>query len=249
MKNRYYWLPFIAIIMAASAHAQPTALNIEGLTGNVKRVDEKRAAVQVKNGVAREKPDDSEKAYVFDEKARLTYESRSGMYPYERNCIYEHEKNEEIRKCRSQSNPPFTKPGNEPRPSFSASVFQYNTLENSISEDTYTSLGSSGPLIELDNLGQRYKYFFNATNGMTKRVVLASDGDEVMTYEYFYRGDAPAANMVLSTSGRALQFVKYTYELDGKGNWIKRTAETTSVDPRQPVKTDITYRKISYYKN
>ena len=104
-------------------------------------------------------------------------------------------------------------------------------------------------VIQMTEYGQRIKYIFDSSNRLTKQVIMGPDLKEVMTYEYFYRAPGPPTDVVISGNGRALQFIKYKYELDEAGNWTRRESEARPINPNHPVGVSVEYRKITYYKN
>lgn len=238
-------LCFLVLVSALPTLAQPSAVNIEGMNGEVKRVDEKESTTTVKDGKTKEDFDSFSHFLVFDKSGRLTY----ATYSFEGSSTekrYFYDK-DGVRKCASQTTRPFNRSTQEPPPSFSASVFKFNAGENTLTEDTYTPKLQSGPVFELNDLGQRYKYVFDKTNRLIKKIVLSSDGREVMTFEYFFRSTGFPSDLVITSGGRALQMLKYTYEVDSHGNWTKRTAEERSTNPQFAPRTRVTYRKISYF--
>jgi YD repeat-containing protein len=202
-----------------SVAAQPSELNTHDLIGKVKRVDERRVDVKIVDGVRKEEKSNLESSMVFDERGRMTFESFEG------------------------------EPDAYKRPSVSATRFTYNASENSISEDRLTGRDFGDSVIELNQYGQRIKYFFDPSNRLLKQVIMAPNKSEVMTYEYFYRTSGPPSEVVISNKGRALQFIRYKYALDEAGNWTRREAESKPVNPAHPTTFDVVYRKITYYKN
>ena len=58
--------------------AHPTEVLIFGLTGKVKRFDERRATLIEKNGIPKEEKSGMEKSLFFDEDGRLTLQMFSG---------------------------------------------------------------------------------------------------------------------------------------------------------------------------
>ena len=237
---------FVVIISCGAwAIAQPTQLNTHFLVGKVKRVDERRSDLEFVNGVRKEKKSDLESSKVFDEQGRLTFESFTG----ENNTEIKHTYSKDgIRRSVGETTRPFEKPDPYKRPSLSATRFAYDAQDNSISEDRLRGRDFGDPVVEMTEYGQRFKYFFDESNRLTKTVVMGPDKSIVMSYEYFYRADGPPTDVVLSNRGRALQSIKYKYELDANGNWTKRESEARPANPNQPVSYDIVYRKITYYK-
>ncbi|MEP6847975.1 MAG: hypothetical protein ABI999_03900 [Acidobacteriota bacterium] len=225
---------------------QFSAVDLEGMSGKVKRLDEKISTISVKDGRTKEEVIPGSHYFVFDKDGRLTY----AMYTFEgssteKQCIYD--KNG-VRKCSSETTSAFSKSGPS-LPSLSASVFKFDAAENSMTEDTYTpKMQNGGPAFELNDLGQRYKYYFDASKRMTKKIVLSSDGAEVSTYEYFYRSSGPPSDMALTSHGRLIQAEKYTYDLDDHGNWTKRTSVSRFTNAAMPESTTVSYRKVAYYE-
>ncbi|HEV8593509.1 MAG TPA: hypothetical protein VGQ55_15500 [Pyrinomonadaceae bacterium] len=239
-------LVFVAIA-ALNTFGQPNDLSIHNLVGKVKRFDEQLATLEEKNGVVKEHKSVSKASRFFDENGRLSHESFSGTTSSERQFIYE--KNG-VRKSVTETTQPFEKPGSVKIPSYSVSIFKYDEKDNSMSQDIYHGKIQAGPLLETGDPGNKYKYFFDNENRLTKEILMEPDGKEIMTEEYFYRGSGPtASDIVLLSKGRALQFIKCTYEVDALGNWTKKTAVRKPVDPRKPTVNEVTYRKITYYKN
>jgi YD repeat-containing protein len=232
-------------ISCAAVWAQPTQLTIEGLVGNVKRVDERRSDVEVVDGVRKERKASTEFSKVFDQQGRVVAEFVTGENIVETKHTYS---KDGIRRTMSETTRPFEKPNAYKRPSVSATRFTYDASENSISEDHLSGRDFGDSVVEMMEYGRRLKYFFDSSNRLTKKLVMDSNLKEVSTYEYFYRGDGPPTEVVLTLGGRALQMIKYTYELDAQGNWTKRESEAKTSNPANPIAADVVYRKISYYK-
>ena len=243
-------LLLFAILVTAcfgTSAQEPTDISIHGMIGKVKRVDERIATLVEKKGVAKEEKGGIETTRIFDENGRLSRELFSGSSNSERRFIYE---KDGVRKSVTDTTQPFEKPNVLKMPGYSVSVFKYDSKENSISEDRFHGKIQSGPILETGDPGNKYKYFFDAENRLTKEVLMEPDGREILIEEYFYRGSGPtASDIVVSSRGRAIQFVKCTYEADSHGNWTKRTEARKPVDPKQSTVTEITYRKITYYKD
>jgi hypothetical protein len=238
-------VPLVILLFCGCGFAQPTHVDIEGLFGKVKRVDERSADIEVVDGVRKEKKELTEFSKVFDEKGRLTYEVVTGENIVERRHTYS---KDGIRRTVGEDKRPFEKPNPYKRPSLSAARFIYDEKENSISEDIITGRDFGDPVVELTEFGQRYKYFFDSANRLTKKVVMEPNLKVVMTYEYFYRAPGPPTDVVISSRGRAIQFIKYKYVLDADGNWTRRESEARSTNPNHPVRFDVMYRKIAYHR-
>ncbi|HEX6126986.1 MAG TPA: hypothetical protein VFZ23_16555 [Pyrinomonadaceae bacterium] len=237
---------FVVVLLTVSAEAQPSELNTHDLIGKVKRVDERTVDVRIVDGVRKEEKGKFVSSMVFDEKGRLTFESIEGEVITERR--HSHSK-DGVRRTISDSKRPFEKPDAYKRPSVSATRFTYDAGDNSISEDRLTGRDFGDSVIELDQYGQRIKYYFDVSNRLLKQVIMGPNKSEVMTYEYFYRTSGPPTEVVISNKGRALQFIKYKYVLDEAGNWTKRESESKPVNPSHQTTFDVVYRKITYYKN
>lgn len=235
----------LVLFAALGTVAQPTDRSIHGLTGKVKRFDERSETIIEKDGALKKEKGSIEETKIFDESGRLSREMFSGMVNSERRFLYE--KNG-VRKSITDSTQPFEKPRSIKIPSYSVSVFTYDAKENSILEKTYSGKYQAGPVLETSGPGDQEKFFFDDLNRLVKKVYLTSDGREMTTEEYFHRDSSPnPTDVVISLRGRAIQFIKCTYEVDSAGNWTKRTEVKRSTDPRHPVLTEVTYRKISYY--
>ena len=80
-------------------------------------------------------------------------------------------------------------------------------------------------------------------------MVLDTKDLEVFKDVYVYGTERLPTGKKLSMAGNpAGQIFKYKYTLDPQGNWIKQVAEMTILKDSAAPKTEITYRKISYYK-
>jgi len=241
-------IPILCILaFCTPLFGQPSSVNIEGMSGPVKRVYQKQTTTTEKNGKEKEDFSGISESFVFDKQGRLTYETFDlGDSSTEKHYSYE---KDGVRKCVSQRTQAFNKSGQEPRPDVYATVFKYDAAENSISEDTYTSRLTTDPVVEVNRLGQRYKYFFDNQNRLIRKIVLSEQGNEVNTYEYSYTSNGLPSSLLLTQHGRLLELIKYTYELDSKGNWTKRTGQISTSMVRTPPKAEVAYRKISYYGN
>jgi hypothetical protein len=241
------WLFAFLILSGASVAQKPTDVSINGLIRKVKRFDERSSTITEKNGKQKEEKSGFEKALVFDEDGRLTLETSTGTSISETRFLYA---KDGVRKAVTERTDPFEKPGKIKIPDYSASKFTYDEKENSILEETFRGKLQAGPVLELAGRSHQYKFHFDQTNRLLKKEFLTPDGKELMIEEYFYRGTGPTAtDVVLSHNGQALQFIKCTYEVDKAGNWTKRTEVQTPIDPRNSTVTEITYRKIAYYKD
>lgn len=238
-------LLFQLLLLCTGVWAQPTDLHIEGLKGKVKRIDERNAEIVMKKGVPVEERLGFEKSKVFDEKGRLTFESFVGTSITERRFSYE--KNG-VRKAVSEIRLPFEKAGAKKLPSVSASVFKHNEKENSLTELRYVAPRQTGPVLEINSASNHFKYFFDSSNRLLKKVFFSSEGRELNVDEYYYREADHPSDVVILYRGNAIQFLKYTYELDSHGNWTKRIEYSKPVNPQQPERTTVTYRKISSYE-
>jgi len=237
-------LGFYGTIMAQ----QPNDVSMNELIGKVKRVDERSATVIQKNGKQKEEKSGLEKSLIFDEKGRLTLKIFTGLNTSE--TRYSYEKNG-IRKAITDRTEPFEKHGAIKIPGYSASRFTFNETENSILEETFYGKIQTGPILELAGRSHQYKYFFDKTNRLVKKEYLSPEGDnEITTKEFFHRENTPTpTDVIISSKGDVLQFIKCTYEIDDNGNWTKRIEIKKPIDPKNPTVTEVTYRKISYYRD
>lgn len=244
IEKRFFMTVALIFLIAPTAYSQPSALNIKGLVGKVKRVDEKSTQLIESHGKTRQS-DLPAHSMVFDKNGELTFET---YFTLEGNSEtkYSNESNG-VRKQVNQRNRPFAKSNEQFLPTVSASIFKYDPAAKMISEDHYDAIRQTGPVYDANSLTQRYKYYFNSANRLTKNIVLARSGKEIMTYEYTFRGDGPPNEQIISAHGRAFELTKFVYEMDAKGNWIKRTGVTESFDPKVASQTWVTIRKIDYY--
>ena len=246
MHNWIFLFLFIGFSTMGLA-AQPTDVSINGLTGKVKRFDERRSSIVEKNGAQKEEKSGLEKSLFFDEAGRLTLQSFSGLSTSETRYLYA---KDGVRKAITDRTEAFEKPGKVKIPGYSVSVFTFNAKDNSILEETYRGKLQAGPVLETADRSHRYKFYFDSIDRLIKEEFLSPEGSELTTEEYFYSGASVApTDVVVSSGGRALQFIKCTYDLDSVGNWTKRIEVRKPSDPRNPVITEVTYRKISYYKS
>ena len=236
----------LVLVFAGTVVGQPTERNVFGLFGNVKRVDEKQVKVEIVNGIRKETSSEFEETTVFDDKGRLEYERYGGATTVERRHVYA---DNGRRRTIADTKAPFEKPNAYKRPSISGALFSYNATENSISHDTVSGRDFGGPTVTLNEYGQRYKYYFDKTNRLIKKVIMDSGLREVTTYQYTYADSGPPSEAKLYLRGKLLQTLLYKYILDPQGNWTRRETQSIPTNPEHPITFEVSYRKISYYKN
>ena len=81
---------------------QPTDINIEGLSGKVKRIDDETATLEMKNGTLSAVNRRRTRTAIFDKQGRLIYEwiKISNLPPFEHNYYYDKKGNRHRRTAR-----------------------------------------------------------------------------------------------------------------------------------------------------
>jgi hypothetical protein len=245
MKTNSLVFLLLLLIVASEARSQPTALKMLGLTGKVKSVEEKSVELSIVNGKEKKTYDGTARTIYFDRNGRMTSEISVSSYGTSE-IRYDYDE-AGVRKAVKETRRPFAKPTDAVLPSVFGSVFRYDKETNSLSEDTYTSVNQRGPVYELNDLGQRFKYYFDDSERMVKKFVLEPNGNEVAVTEFYYRGDGPPAQEVMTVHKRAIETKKFEYEFDGSGNWIKSVADVETLYPKAIRYKWVTTRKIDYY--
>lgn len=232
----------LLLLFIPSLAAQPNDWNLEHLSGKVKRIDEDRANLIEKNGKKSVAGRKRHRTLIFDTKGRKTYEwySIDRLDPFEH--FYSYEKGRLYRRTVRQG---IYSGGGRPTESTSMSKFTYNADENAVYQEVFI-----GKYPEFDVLTQKYKFLFDSSNRLIEEILYSSDNSPVIKKEYIFGDDRlPKEMRVGSVSeGSRKQSVQYTYELDLHGNWIKLTSVNTLADKDATTSTQVTYRKISYYK-
>jgi hypothetical protein len=143
-----------------------------------------------------------------------------------------------------ESDPPLmigTSSGRKPDPRFQSRYrYEYDSQGNCVKKEYYSNDGT---------LRMRYVYKFKGNR--TEERAYSSDGS--VNQRYFTRDNN--GNDIESTGynvkdGSIESRSSHTYQLDAKGNWIKRTtSEWISKDGKSGyVPSSVTYRTISYYE-
>ena len=126
----------------------------------------------------------------------------------------------------------------------SLSVFRFDSSKNILFQDEYR-----GDDIKADYLRQKYQYAFDRSGRIMERLVFDAKGGEVFKDVYIYGTEQLPTEKHLSMAENPVgQVFKYKYILDSQGNWTKQTAEITILKKANEPRTEVTYRKISYYK-
>jgi hypothetical protein len=226
---------------------QPSDLDMEGLSGKVKRIVEEIAPVKMKNGALKEGSRRRSREVIFDKQGRVTYRWIQILDFDANESNYSYDKNKRIN--RTKVIKPFAKPGEPEIMMLSSDIFRYDPAENAIYEDVYAP-GMTDSKIMTDSriITQKYKFIFDRDNRLSERIMLTTNGKVVSTDKYIYGEQKLPTERRLSLLGNPrLQIIKYSYELDAQGNWIKRTAEKMMANAAADKETEVTYRKISYY--
>lgn len=230
--------------LAQQTQSQPTDINIEGLKGKVKRIDDETANLVIKNGVATEVNRRRTRTVIFDKQGRLTYEwmKISNLTPFEHKYYYDKKGNRHRSTIRI--NEFGTESNRSVKEQLSLSVFNFDSSNNIISQDEYR-----GDDINKDYLRQKYQYIFDKSGRIIERLVFDTNGGEVFKDVYVYGTEQLPTEKQLAMAGNPPgQIFKYKYTLDSQGNWTKQIAEITILKKADEPKTEVTYRKISYYR-
>jgi hypothetical protein len=244
-------LALICFPAVAGVLAQPTDWAIEGIIGRVKSFEERSLSRYEKNGKVENDKTLVDTIQYFDEKGRLTKEIRNGLNNISTTYYTYHKGGE--RRGLTESVRPFEKPTPPDQPKYPThllSVFTYDPGENSVLEKGFRIPFSARPEPSEPERWHQFKWYFDKDNKLIRHIFMSPDGKELTTQTYVYPADGRhPVEMTVTSKGRTLQSIKYSYELDANGNWKKRTAVKTPIDPRNPVVTEVTIRKLSYYKN
>jgi hypothetical protein len=223
---------------------QPADINIEGLRGKVKRIDDETATLVMKNGIDSEVNRRRTRTAIFDKQGRLTYEwiKISNLPPFEHSYYYDKKGNRHRETIRIIEY--GTEPNKFSTKQMSLSVFRFDSSKNILFQDEYR-----GAEINADYLRQKYQYTFDKSGRIIEQLVFDAKGKEVFKDVYIYGTEQLPAEKHLSMAENPVgQIFKYKYILDPQGNWTKQIAENTILKKADESKTEVTYRKISYYK-
>jgi hypothetical protein len=238
---------FVLLLLAGIGSAQPNDLNWEGLKGRVKRIDEKVAKVELKNGRPTEGSKRRSRTLIFDKQGRRTYQwlQLEGLDAQETYYTY---RKENSRLNRRIPNLPFDRSNEPARPYFSLSKFRWEPDEKTLYESVFISARPGDQIEEFNVRTQVNKTVFDAENRIVRRFLLTASEAIVGTDDYKYPSEGPVAERVLRVAGNPLpQRITYEYVLDSSGNWIKRTETNTAAAPGAKPQTEVTYREIDYY--
>lgn len=230
--------------LGQQTQSEPTDINIEGLSGKVKRIDDETATLEMKNGTASEVSRRRTRTVIFDKKGRLTYEwiKISNLPPFEQNYYYDKKGNRHRRT--SRINELGVEPSKVGTEQMSLSVFSFDSSKNILFQDEYR-----GDDITADYLLQKYQYSFDKSGRILERLVFDANGGEVFKDVYIYGTEHLPTEKHLSMAENPVgQIFKYKYILDSQGNWTKQIAEITILKKANEPRIEVTYRKISYYK-
>ena len=237
---------FLFIVSASAQPTQfkPTDLNIEGLIGKVKRIEEESAVIKIKNGVTLEADRHPTRRLIFDKNGRLTYEwtQIEKLSPFEQNYFYDKKGNRHRRT--SRINRFGSESSNIGIDQLSVSAYRFEPNVNALWRDEYI-----GDEIQNKFLRQKYQYIFDNAGRILEGITFDTKDEEVFRDVYIYGSEQLPNEKHLSMAGNPVgQIIKYKYMLDSQGNWIKRTAEISNPRKLGESKIEVAYRKISYYK-
>lgn len=230
----------IIICFGMSVSADPpNDVNIEGLTGKVKRFEEEFSDMQLRDGVLKETSRHHLRTLIFDKQGRRTYEQSGDVNSFEKYYSYEKEK------CFVRTvNTRLDFSSGKPSESFSLHVFNYVAGENSVYREVFI-----GRPPAFDTKTQKYKYVFDSNNRLLEELMYSAADVPVVRRKYVYTDQSlPTEAQISLVRGSRPQTFKYTYVVDAQGNWTKRTEEITLADAGSTKRVKVTYRKIEYYK-
>lgn len=251
MRSRsFYFLSAVfLLLLPVCVFAQPNDLNMEGLSGRVKSIDEDTALMKEKDGVMVEGTRNRTQSLIFDKQGRMTYEWIKIKNLDPRATYYTYEKNGR-RISRQIVIKPFANKTEEPFEQYSLSVITFDKKTRTLSRDVFVGHMVDRKPVDLNIPTQKYKYIFDEDGRLLAKVMLTLQGEEGTRDTYIYKSERLPAERRLSMAGTLrMQVIKYTYELDAQGNWVKRTEENTWADAKATKEWKVSYRKITYYKN
>src|SRR5262245_28123717 len=123
--------------LAQQTQFKPADINIEGLSGKVKRIDEETAAVKMKDGVPAEVNRRRTRSVIFDKDGRLTYEwtQIEKLAPFEQNYYYDKKGNRHRRTSREDL---FSaEPSKIGKEQLTVGVFSFDPAGNALFETIY----------------------------------------------------------------------------------------------------------------
>ena len=244
MKIHLLIVSVLALNLCALAQtSKPTARNLEGLTGDVKRIDEQEAEVKSTGGLAKTGSKRFTRSLIFDRKGRVSRRQTSINGFDTRDFYYSYDKDGICHVRYTINDPRFDNSRSAAREQYSLHIFSYEQNENTVNETVYI-----GDKLLPENLTQRFKYKFDSNNRLVERVMMTPTGSPAVTDEYSYAAESnPIERRLQAYGGTKPQVIKYSYVLDARGNWIERTEENTLADKNKTTRIIITYRKVSYY--
>ena len=222
---------------------QPTARDLDGLVGQVKRIDEEVAEMKMKAGRMTESSRRRSSTVIYDRQGRMTQRwlSLNGFDSTDQSFSYD--KNNIRHKRYSIFDPLVNSTGNRSIEQLSVSVFHFDATENALREEVYV-----GDKPEPQARTQSYKYRFDSSRRLIEKISYTLQGTVAGRDVYTYGTDHnPTERKLFSAGNPTPQVIKYTYTLDLRGNWIKRVAENTLANPARTQTVEVTYRKVSYY--
>jgi hypothetical protein len=251
MRSRpFHFFPLVFLfLLPVWAFAQPNDLNMESLAGKVKRIDEDTAVMKEKNGVLVEGSRNRTRSIIFDKQGRMTYEwiRIKDLDPKETNYTYE--KNGR-RTSRQVVIRPFADKDKPPFEQYSLSIVTFDKDQNILFRDVFIGNIADRNPTDMKIPTQKYQYIFDKDYRLLASVMLTLEGQEGSRDSYIYESGRLPVQRRLSMAGNPrLQVIKYTYKLDTRGNWIKRTEENTWADAKATKEWKVTYRQVTYYKN
>jgi hypothetical protein len=243
LKSILYIFIVLVLSVASVFAAAPTDLDKEHLSGKVKRIEEETAVMKLKNGVLKEDSRYRSRSVAFDKQGRMTYQWQKigKMSPSEFFYTYEDADKRFTRRVVINL---FGVDAKKSPDQISLTLFTYDAGRNEIFEKIYAA---GEP--DANALTQQYKYVFDKENRLVEKLSGGSNGIAAFITKYVYgTGKLPTERRGFIAGNPVPQVFKYVYELDAQGNWTKQTAETTLAKEGAEATTEITYRKITYYK-
>ncbi len=229
------------VVLSSTVYPQntsiPTNLTLEGLKGNVKRVDEETSTVVTKNGVTKETNRRRPRSMVFDERGRITYEwiSIGQLPPFEHH--YDHDKNGSQRRRTSREGDP----NNERSIQTSLKTYRFDPSRRILFVDEYR-----GDKANTQMLRQIYEYHFDESGRISEHITRDSKNREVFRTTYSYDSQLIVNEQRHSMAENPVgQIFVYENTADAHGNWIRRRSQMTILKSGEK-RTEAIYRRISY---
>lgn len=219
------------------AQAPSYDLRVEALKGKVKSIEEYRSVIVSPDGPTPEVGRQRHRSARFDESGRKTYEwsKIDKLDPFEH--FYSYDANTRLKRT--------LRSGAGSIESHSYSLFSYDDAARILSENVFP-----GKQVENRAQTQGYTFRFDANGCLVEEVMLTAQKKPLLRKEYIYTDGKCSPGEVrlglVSGAGR-VQTIRYSYELDEKGNWKKRTVVNTLADESGTLKVEVIDRTIDYY--